>query len=118
LPVKNTSQFQQPITVTDEDEKAITEFDLTDLFDDLEKNAYNAEYHNYNYKQANQIIRKHFEALSLKAQKAQPEDKPDISKYPNQFQNWVRNNIVKDYDNDYLAFLFSMYDKDYDTLKT
>ena len=72
----NVSQFQeQSIIVTDEDEKAITEFDLTDLFDDLEKNAYNAEYHNYNYKQANQIIRKHFEALSLKAQKAQPENK-------------------------------------------
>ena len=71
----NVSQFQeQPITVTDEDEKAITEFDLTDLFDDLEKNAYNAEYHNYNYKQANQIIRKHFEALSLKAQKPSDED--------------------------------------------
>ena len=44
------------------DEKAIVEFDLNDLFDDLQNNAYNVEYHNYYYKEANQIIRKHFEA--------------------------------------------------------
>ena len=54
----------------------------------------------------------------LKAQKAQPGDEPDISKYPKQFQEWVYNNIKDDYKNDYLAFLFSMYDPDYDNLKT
>jgi hypothetical protein len=37
---------------------------LKALFDELERDAYNAEYHNYYYKEANQIIRKHFE-LSL-----------------------------------------------------
>ncbi|TRZ80537.1 hypothetical protein D4R86_04255 [bacterium] len=47
---------------SDEIEKGIAEFDLMDLFDDLQKNAYNAEYHNYHFKEANQIIRKHFEA--------------------------------------------------------
>jgi len=44
-------------------EKGIIEFALTDLFNDLQKNAYNFEYHNYHYKEANQIIRKHFEAM-------------------------------------------------------
>ena len=34
---------------------------LKALFDELERDAYNAEYHNYYYKEANQIIRKHFE---------------------------------------------------------
>lgn len=34
---------------------------LLELFDDLEKNAYNSEYHNFYYKEAKQIIRKHFE---------------------------------------------------------
>ena len=45
----------------EETEKGIIEFMLTDLFNDLQKNAYNFEYHNYHYKEANQIIRKHWE---------------------------------------------------------
>jgi alpha-ketoglutarate-dependent taurine dioxygenase len=37
--------------------------ELKDLFDDLEMNAYNRDYHTYYYKDANQIVRKHFERL-------------------------------------------------------
>ena len=36
---------------------------LKNIFDDLWNNAYDAEYHHYEYKQANQIIRKHIEAM-------------------------------------------------------
>ena len=36
---------------------------LARLFYELEADAYNADYHNYYYKEANQIIRKHFERL-------------------------------------------------------
>ena len=38
--------------------------ELEKLFDDLEKNAYNIEYHNYDYKLANQIIRKRFISIA------------------------------------------------------
>ena len=34
---------------------------LTELFDELDMKAYDVNYHNYNYKYANQIIRKYFE---------------------------------------------------------
>lgn len=37
--------------------------ELQGLFDELDKNAYNRDYHTYYYKDANQIIRKHFERL-------------------------------------------------------
>ena len=36
---------------------------LQDLFDELEKDAYNQTTHNYYYKEANQTIRKHVEAI-------------------------------------------------------
>ncbi|MFH2030973.1 MAG: hypothetical protein ABIJ40_10210 [Bacteroidota bacterium] len=36
---------------------------LNKIFDELQKEAYNAEYHTYDYKLTNQIIRKHFEKL-------------------------------------------------------
>lgn len=36
---------------------------LAALFEDLELNAYNEEFHNYYIKQANQIIRTHFEKI-------------------------------------------------------
>ena len=36
---------------------------LNEIFDELQKEAYNAEYHTYDYKLTNQIIRKHFEKL-------------------------------------------------------
>ena len=41
----------------------IKEQALQELFNDLENNAYNSEYHNFYYKEASQIIRKHFEQL-------------------------------------------------------
>lgn len=59
-PEAEAQEKEQPVT-DEEFKKGIAEFDLNDLFDDLQKNAYNAEYHNYYYKEANQIIRKHFE---------------------------------------------------------
>lgn len=37
---------------------------LNKIFDELQKEAYNAEYHAYDYKSANQIIRKHFEKIA------------------------------------------------------
>lgn len=39
--------------------------ELQDLFDELQTGAYNPTYHNYYYKEANQIIRKHVEALLI-----------------------------------------------------
>jgi hypothetical protein len=36
---------------------------LNEIFNELQKEAYNLEYHNYDYKLTNQIIRKHFENL-------------------------------------------------------
>jgi len=36
--------------------------ELENLFNDLEKNAYNID-HYYEFKEANQIIRKHFERI-------------------------------------------------------
>jgi len=36
---------------------------LDDLFKELEKEAYDHEYHVYSYKQANQVIRKHMERV-------------------------------------------------------
>lgn len=47
--------------------------ELQDLFNDLQMNAYNKDYHTYYYKDANQIIRKHFE-LHQKQIKLKPED--------------------------------------------
>lgn len=41
-----------------------TEDKLFDLYQDLKDNAYNSEYHNYHFKETNQIIRKHFEAIA------------------------------------------------------
>lgn len=38
---------------------------LKKLFDELEANAYNSEYHYYEYKYANQVIRKFFESNNL-----------------------------------------------------
>ena len=37
--------------------------ELKKIFDELESDAYNEAYHTYNYKIANQIIRKHLERL-------------------------------------------------------
>ena len=39
------------------------EENLNKIFDELQEQAYNVEYHTYDYKLANQIIRKHFEKL-------------------------------------------------------
>ena len=39
------------------------DYRLKAIFDELEKKAYNLEFHNYNYKYTNQIIREHFEKL-------------------------------------------------------
>jgi len=36
---------------------------LKEIFDELEKDAYDVDFHGYHYKQANQIIRKYFEIL-------------------------------------------------------
>jgi len=70
--IKLKSELAELSGQEDKDEKAIAEFDLMDLFNDLGKNAYNAEYHNYHFKEANQIIRKHFEQF---ASQFQQEDK-------------------------------------------
>jgi hypothetical protein len=48
----------------DKDEKAITEFNLYDLFYDLQMNAYDIDFNGYHNKEANQIIRKHFEQFA------------------------------------------------------
>ena len=42
----------------------ITESDLNTLYSLLEKEAYNAEYHNYHFKEANQVIRKWFKSIA------------------------------------------------------
>ena len=44
-------------------EVKIMEEKLSKIFDELQKEAYDIEYHTYDYKLANQIIRKHFEKL-------------------------------------------------------
>lgn len=49
-----------------------TSKELQNLFDDLQMNAYNSDYHTYYYKDANQIIRKHFERFE-KQVKVEPE---------------------------------------------
>ncbi|MCP4987996.1 MAG: hypothetical protein GY928_18675 [Colwellia sp.] len=36
---------------------------LQDIFDELQEVAYNPTYHNYYFKEANQVIRKHVEKL-------------------------------------------------------
>lgn len=36
---------------------------LEAIFKELDEKAYNSEFHNYNYKCTNQVVRKHFEAL-------------------------------------------------------
>lgn len=36
---------------------------LNEIFNELQKEAYNIDYHTYDYKTTNQIIRKHFEKL-------------------------------------------------------
>ena len=41
-----------------------TEDKLQHLYNDLQNNAYNVEFHNYHYKEANQILRKHFERIA------------------------------------------------------
>jgi len=37
--------------------------ELEEIFDELERDAYNVKYHTYDYKITNQIVRKHFEKL-------------------------------------------------------
>ena len=49
---------------------------LKNIFDDLWNNAYDAEYHHYEYKQANQIIRKHIEAMEEYRQQHQTTKQP------------------------------------------
>ncbi len=43
------------------DKERIEHIRLDKLFDDLQENAYDSIWHKYFYKEANQIIRKHFE---------------------------------------------------------
>jgi hypothetical protein len=52
-------------TITQPTEAKSAEEALKELWNDLWENAYNPEYHNYSYKEANQIIRKHFEKFAL-----------------------------------------------------
>jgi len=42
---------------------------LQDLFNELNNKAYNVNYHNYRYKESNQIIRKHMEELLINTNK-------------------------------------------------
>lgn len=46
--------------------KVKTSKKLKALYDDLQTNAYDNDYHSYYYKETNQIIRKHFEKLEKK----------------------------------------------------
>jgi len=55
--------YLQPIEQSESKTAIETSKALRNIFDDLWDNAYNAEYHHYEYKQANQIIRKHIEAM-------------------------------------------------------
>lgn len=52
--------------------------ELKDLYDDLEKNAYDINYHTYYCKYANQIIRKHFERLQQQ-DSTKPEVEPEVA---------------------------------------
>ena len=54
---------KQPIEQSESKGAIETSKALKNIFDDLWNNAYDAEYHHYEYKQANQIIRKHIEAM-------------------------------------------------------
>jgi len=36
---------------------------INEIFDDLKDKAYNSDYHNYSFKETNQVIRKYFEVL-------------------------------------------------------
>lgn len=47
---------------------------LKDIFNDLRNNAYDVNWHSYNYKYANQIIRKHFEQLVSEGEKPTQSD--------------------------------------------
>lgn len=47
---------------------------LKDLFAELEGKAYNAEYHNYYYKEANQVIRAFFERTFPPSEGAETEE--------------------------------------------
>jgi len=58
------------------------------------------------------------EISEQKPKEKEDEIKPCISTYPEKFQRWVYDNIADGYSDDYLAFLFSMYDEDYDRLKS
>jgi hypothetical protein len=43
----------------------MAEENLKKIYDELYENAYDIDFHGYHYKEANQIIRKHFEAYAL-----------------------------------------------------
>ena len=43
--------------------------ELNDIFDDLDRLAYDSEYHHYLYKETNQVVREHFEKLYKRLKK-------------------------------------------------
>jgi len=57
---------------------------LEEIFNELERQAYNQDYHNYSVKETNQIIRKYFEILITASQQCQ---KPDC--YEKEFVEWI-----------------------------
>jgi len=67
-------------------ESKCAEDELKSIFADLWDNAYDPEYHHYEFKQVNQIIRKHFEQYAQQPQKVEQDE--EIS-YPLRFIKWV-----------------------------
>lgn len=68
-------EYAQQSQVTDEQ----IEEKLNCLYNDLQKNAYSSDYHNYFYKETNQAIRKHFEAFAKWMRDLQPKTDDWIS---------------------------------------
>jgi hypothetical protein len=62
------------------------EEEINNLFNDLLQYAYNVDSHNYCYKKANQIIRKHFEEFASQLKQSDVTDE-DIEK-------WVDDNYI------------------------
>jgi len=60
---------------------------LEEIFNELERQAYNQDYHNYSVKETNQIIRKYFEILITASQQCQKRD--ELIKAQDELIEWL-----------------------------
>ena len=60
---------------------------INEIFDDLKDKAYNSDYHNYSFKETNQVIRKYFEVLINASEQCRQRD--ELIKAQDELIEWL-----------------------------